>query len=322
MTTFDIGHVQAAAERLRGVAHRTPVMTSRTLDGLTHAPVFLKCESFQRGGSFKFRGAHNFIASLSADELARGVCTVSSGNHAQAVAIAAAELGVPATILMPADAPQAKLDATRAYGAEVVTYDRYSRPQVDAGAAFALERGQTFVTSHDDPRIAAGAGTAALELLDDVGDIDVLLAPVGGGGGLSGYATVVSSRCPGARIVAVEPATSALTRRSLAARRRVEVPFGSHLADGQMLTILGEFTFQVLSTLVDEVALVDDDDILTAMTFLFDRLKLVTEPSGAIATAALLAHPEKFEGRRVGVIISGGNVGVDRFVKLVGQRAP
>jgi threonine dehydratase len=305
--------VRAAARVLDGVAHRTPVMTSRTLG----EGIYLKCESFQRGGAFKFRGAYTFLSSLSDEERARGVCAISSGNHAQAVALSARELGVRAAILMPEDAPAAKLAAVEGYGAEIATYDRYSKPQVQAGREFAEQRQMTFVPAYDDPRIAAGAGTAALELLEDAGELDVLVAPIGGGGLMAGCATVVKAARAGARVIGVEAQASAVTKRSLEAGERIQIPVPRHLADGQMLTQPGEWTFAVMQELVDEVVLVADDEILAAMAFLFDRLKLVTEPSGAIATAALLAGHVRPEGARVGAIVSGGNVGLERFLDLM-----
>lgn len=309
--------VRAAARLLDGVVHRTPVMTSRTLDERAGGSVHLKCESFQRGGAFKFRGAYTFLSSLSAEDRERGVCAISSGNHAQAVALSARELGVRAAILMPEDAPAAKLAAVEGYGAEITTYDRYSKPQVQAGREFAEERQMRFVPAYDDPRIAAGAGTAALELLEDAGALDLLLAPIGGGGLMAGSATVIKALHPGARVIGVEARASAVTKRSLEAGERIQIPVPRHLADGQMLTQPGEWTFTVMQALVDEVVLVSDDEILAAMAFLFDRLKLVTEPSGAIATAALLAGHVDPAGARVGVLVSGGNVGLARFLDLM-----
>ena len=314
---LELDQVRAAARLLDGVAHRTPVMTSRTLDERAGGAVHLKCESFQRGGAFKFRGAFNFLSSLGEDERERGVCAISSGNHAQAVALSARELGVRAAILMPEDAPAAKLAAVEGYGAEIATYDRYSKPQVQAGREFAEQRQMTFVPAYDDPRIAAGAGTAALELLEDAGPLDLLVAPIGGGGLMAGAATVLKALHPDARVVGVEARASAVTKRSLAAGERIQIPVPRHIADGQMLTQPGEFTFAVMQRVVDEVVLVDDDEILAAMAFLFDRLKLVTEPSGAIATAALLAGHVRPEGARAGAIVSGGNVGLARFLDLM-----
>lgn len=314
--------VRGAAARLEGLANRTPVMRARSLDRLLDCRVLFKCESFQRAGSFKFRGACNVISTLSAEERAAGVCGVSSGNHAQALALAASLFGIRAAILMPEDAPAAKLEATRGYGAEVVTYDRYSRPQATAGLEFAAERGMTFVSAYDDPRIAAGAGTAMLELCEEHGTPDVLFAPVGGGGGLAGYSSVLKTLNPDARVVAVESDASAVTKRSLDAGRRVTVTLAPHLADGQMLTTPGEFTFEVMRETVDDTALVSDAQILEAMAFLSDRMKLVTEPSGAIATAALLAQRRELAGRTVAVMVSGGNVGIARFCKLLARTPP
>ncbi len=317
MTPLEVDDVRAAARQLEGVAHRTPVMTSRTLDERVGGDVHLKCESFQRGGAFKFRGAYTFISTLSGAERERGVCAISSGNHAQAVALSARVLDIRAAILMPEDAPAAKLAAVEGYGAEITTYDRYSKPQVQAGREFAEAKQMTFVPAYDDPRIAAGAGTAALELLEDVGALDLLLAPVGGGGLMSGAATVVKALNPNAHVIGVEAQASAVTKRSLAAGERIQIPVPRHLADGQMLTQPGEWTFTVMQALVDEIVLVSDNEILDAMAFLFDRLKLVTEPSGAIATAALLAGHVRPDGARVGAIVSGGNVGLERFLDLM-----
>ncbi len=228
------------------------------------------------------------------------MCAISSGNHAQAVALSARELGIRAAILMPEDAPAAKLAAVEGYGAEIATYDRYSKPQVQAGREFAERRQMTFVPAYDDPRIAAGAGTAALELLEDAGELDLLLAPVGGGGLMAGCATVIKALYPGARVIGVE--ASGVVKRSLEAGERIQIPVPRHIADGQMLTQPGEWTFEVMRELVDDVVLFTDDEILAAMAFLFDRLKLVTEPSGAIATAALLAGHVEPAGARVGVL--------------------
>ena len=316
---FSLADVSRAAGRLDGVAHRTPVHTSRTLDRLAGGPVRLKCETFQRGGAFKFRGAYNAMRALPERDRERGVCAVSSGNHAQAVAIAAQMLGVPAVICMPEDAPPAKLEATAGYGAEVVSYDRFSMPQRQAGERLQAERGLTFISSHDDPMIAAGAGTAALELIEDTGPVDVLLAPVGGGGGISGYATVVHALCPSATVVAVEPSASRLLSSSIRAGERVAIDVPHTIADGQQLTELGAWTFEVMRLRVHEVVAVDDSAIVDAMRFLFDHLKLVTEPSGAIAVAALLSGQVALDGRSAGVVVTGGNVGARRFAELVSR---
>ena len=319
--TLSLDDVRAAAERLAGVAHRTPVLTSRTLDERLDASAVLKAECFQRGGAFKFRGAYNMISSLDAGQRARGVVAYSSGNHAQAVSLAARLLGTSATILMPADTPPAKLDATGGYGAEVVTYDRYTEDREALGAALAGERGLVLVPPYEHPLIMAGQGTTALELLEEVPDLDVLVVPVGGGGLIAGCATAAKALRPEIRVIGVEPAAGDDTRRSLEAGERVRIAVPRTIADGQQADIPGELTFAVNRQVVDTIVTVSDDEILDAMAFLFDRMKLVTEPSGASATAALLAgHVPDVAGERVGAVISGGNVGAARFAELMAGR--
>jgi threo-3-hydroxy-L-aspartate ammonia-lyase len=313
-----VDDVRAAAATLEGIAHRTPVLTSRTLDERVGASVHVKAECFQRGGAFKFRGAYNKIASLPADVRNRGVLAYSSGNHAQAVAIAARLLGTTATIVMPDDAPAAKLEATRGYGAEIVSYDRWTEDRDEIGRRLASERGVELVRPYDDPLVMAGQGTAALELLEDVPDLDVLVAPVGGGGLIAGCATVATAVQPGIRVVGVEPVAGDDTRRSLAAGERVNVGVPRTIADGLQAAEPGELTFEVNRRLLDSVVTVSDDEILEAMAFLFDRMKLVVEPSGAVGVAALLNGRVEPSGRRVGVVISGGNVGAARFAALIG----
>jgi threonine dehydratase len=312
--------VAAAAGRLDGVAHRTPVLTSRTLDARTGARVHCKGEHLQRGGAFKFRGAYNAMAALPADALARGVAAFSSGNHAQAVAIAAGILGSSATIVMPGDTPQAKLDATRGYGAEIITYDRYAQDREALGSALAAERGLTLIPPYEHDDVMAGQGTTALELLTDHGELDVLLVCVGGGGLIAGCATAAKGLHPGIRVIGVEPEAGDDTRRSLAAGERVRIDVPRTIADGQQADIPGARTFEVNRRLVDEIALVSDDEILDAMAFAFDRMKAVLEPSGACALAAVLAGRLDLSGQRVGVTLSGGNVGLARFVDLMAGR--
>jgi len=313
--------VRRAATRLDGVAHHTPVLTSRTLDGLVAAEVHLKAEGLQRAGAFKFRGAYNTISSLTEDELARGVCAGSSGNHAQAVALAARLCGTRATILMPRDAPAGKRAATAGYGAEIVEYDRYGEDRDELVAALAARSGFAIVHAYDDPRIMAGAGTAALELLEDVGPLDLLLVPVGGGGLISGCATVVKALSPATRVVGVEPLASDDVARSKASGRRERVTVGRTIADGQQLPTPGVHTWRVIDTLVDDVVTVSDEQIVSAMRLLFERLKVVAEPSGASALAALLAGAQHEAGSRVGVILSGANIDAARFASLVGGPA-
>ncbi len=315
---IEIGDVRAAAKRLDGVANKTPVLSSRTLDALVDASVYLKAESFQRGGAFKFRGAYNKISSLSEKERARGVIAFSSGNHAQAVAIAARLLGTTATIVMPKDAPAAKIEATRGYGAEIVPYDRWTEDREAIGAQLAEARGLALVKPYDDPLVMAGQGTTALELLDEVPDLDVLVVPIGGGGLIAGCATVAKTLRPGMRVVGVEPETANDTQLSLAAGERVHIDLPHTIADGLQSPAPGELTFEVNRRLVDEVVTVSDAEMIDAMAFLFDRLKLVTEPSGAVGIAALLTG--RVRGARIGVVISGGNVGAARFAELLGGR--
>jgi len=317
---IELEDVQAAAERLRGVANRTPVLTSRTLDGVVGAAVHVKAECFQRGGAFKFRGAFNKIASLSDDARARGVLAFSSGNHAQAVAIAARLLGTSATILMPEDAPPAKLDATRGYGAEIVSYDRWKDSREEIGSSLAAERGLALVKPYDDPLVMAGQGTTALELLEDAPELDLLVAPIGGGGLIAGCATAAKAVRPEIRVVGVEPEAGDDTQRSLAAGERVRIDVPHTIADGLQSTEPGELTFEVNRKRVDEIVTVTDAETLDAMAFLFDRLKVVTEPSGAVGVAALLAGRIDARGKRIGVVVSGGNVGVARFAELLGRR--
>jgi threonine dehydratase len=312
---IELADVEAAAARLDGVAHRTPVFTSRTLDGLVGAHVFLKAESLQRSGAFKFRGAYNAIASLPEEERARGVAAYSSGNHAQAVALAASLLVVPAVILMPGDAPPTKVEATRGYGAEVVVYDRYREDREELGRALARERGLTLVPPYDHPAVIAGQGTVALELLDEEPDLDLLVTPVGGGGLISGCALAA----PGLELVGVEPEAGDDVRRSLEALERVTIPVPRTIADGLQTTSPGELPFAIIRERVARVVTVRDEELVAAMRLLFERLKLVVEPSGAAGVAALLARRVDARGRRVGVVLSGGNVGAGRFCELLAE---
>ncbi len=294
---IELADVQAAAQRLHGVAHRTPVLRSRTLDALAEASVYVKAECFQRGGAFKFRGAYNKIVSLDEDDRARGVLAYSSGNHAQAVALAARLLGTSATIVM---------------------YDRYADDREDIGARLAAERGLALIKPYDDPLVMAGQGTVALELLVEVPELDLLVTPVGGGGLIAGCATVAKTLHPAMRVAGVEPTLGDDTAQSLASGTRVNVGVPRTIADGLQAAEPGELTFDVNRELVDEIVTVSDAEIIEAMTFAFDRLKLVVEPSGAVGIAALLNG--RVRGAAVGVVVSGGNVGVQRFAELVGSR--
>jgi threonine dehydratase len=310
--------VRRAAVRLDGIAHRTPVLTSRTLDGRLGARVWLKAEPLQRGGAFKLRGAYNAIASLRPDALARGVCTASSGNHAQAVAIASELVGVRPVILMPFDAPALKRAATESHGAEVIGFDRYASDREQLLAELAADRGMTVVHPYDDPAVMAGQGTVALELLAQTDGLDAVIVPVGGGGLISGCATVVKSMTAGCRVIGVEPEASDDVARSLASGRRERVTVGPTIADGQQTPTPGAQTWPVIASLVDAVVTVSDAEIVEAMRFCFERCKLVVEPSGACALAAVLAGQVAVEGLRVGIVVSGGNVDPATFAALLG----
>lgn len=307
--------VEAAARRLAGVAHRTPCVSSRMLDRLAGVPVALKAEGFQRMGAFKFRGAYNAISQLSGEQRACGVVTASSGNHAQAVALAASLLGATATILMPSDAPASKRAATEGYGAKVLEYDRYRDDRDRLLAELAAELGATVVHPYDDPRVIAGAATCALELAQDAGPLASVVVPVGGGGLLAGSAISLRAVSPATRIIGVEPEASPDMQRSLHAGTRVRVPIRPSIADGQLLEIPGEVTFRLVASLVDEVVTVTDAEIVEAMRLLFERAKLVVEPSGASGLAAVLAG--RVNNGPAGVILSGANVSAQRFGELL-----
>jgi threo-3-hydroxy-L-aspartate ammonia-lyase len=312
--------VRRAAARLDGVAHRTPVLTSGAVDSLVGAEVSFKCETFQRGGAFKFRGAYNAVASLDAEARAGGVCAASSGNHAQAVTLAAGLCGVPAVILMPSDAAPLKRAATEGYGAEVVEFDRYRDDREALMRSLAAERGLALVHPYDNPAVMAGQGTVALELLSQVPErerLDLVVVPVGGGGLISGCATVVKALSPGTRVIGVEPTASDDVARSLASGRRERVTVGRTIADGQQTATPGELTWPVIRERVDQVVTVGDEEIVAAMRLLFERMKLVVEPSGACGLAALLAGAVPVAGQRVGVVLSGGNVGAEAFAALM-----
>jgi len=306
-----VNQIREARERIGAVVRRTPVETSRGFDERAGVRVFFKCENLQRGGAFKIRGASNFIFQLDPEQLRRGVVAYSSGNHAQAVAIAARLAGAPATLVMPSDAPRAKMEATRAQGASIVCYQRGRQSREAIGEAIARDSGATLVPPFDHPWIIAGQGTAALELLEDVPDLDALVAPLGGGGLLAGSAIAARSLRPGIRIFGVEPEDADDWRRSLAAGAPVEIPSPNTIADGLRATRPGEVTFGILGGLLEAVLVVSDRQILEAMRFLLLRMKLLVEPSGATAAAAVLAGMLPPGLHSVGVILSGGNVDLE-----------
>jgi threo-3-hydroxy-L-aspartate ammonia-lyase len=320
LPTYD--DVAAAARRLQGRAHRTPVLRSATADRMLEAEVFFKCENFQRMGAFKFRGAYNALAQFTPAQRKAGVITFSSGNHAQAIALAARLLDIPATILMPLDAPQAKLDATRGYGGEVITFDRYTQDREALGASIAAERGLTLIPPYDHPHVMAGQGTAAKELLEEVGELDMLLVPLGGGGLLGGTALSARALSPRCKLYGVEPEAGNDGQQSLRKGEIVHIPTPSTLADGAQTQHLGRFTFEVIRRDVDDVVTATDVQLVQAMRFFAERMKIVVEPTGCLGFAAACHAGLPLHGRRVGVILSGGNVDLARFAQLIGDNGP
>jgi threonine dehydratase len=305
--------VQRAAERIRPTAKRTPVMTSRSFDSAAGVTAFFKCENLQTGGAFKIRGASNFIFSIPEERLASGVVAYSSGNHAQAVAIAAQFKGIPATLVMPTDAPRAKMEATRARGARIVTHDRIKEDRRAIGEAIAKETGATLVPPYDHPWTIAGQGTAALELLTDEPDLDTLVAPVGGGGLMSGCSIAAKYLRPSIRIIGAEPEMANDTFLSFAAGERVRIPPPQTIADGLMSNIPGELTFPILRKNVERIVTVTEDEIRETLKFLLLRLKILVEPSGAVSAAAVLFRKLPEGVGRVGIVLSGGNVDYERL---------
>lgn len=314
--------VVAAAERLAGIVNRTPVVTSRTLNARVGADVFLKCESFQRAGAFKFRGAYHALSRLSAEERARGVLTYSSGNHAQAVALAGRLLGISATIVMPSDAPRVKLEATSGYGAEIVTYERDRGDREAIGDQLAKVRGLTVVPPYDHADVITGQGTTAIELLTDIPELDLLLVSCGGGGLLSGCALAAQALQPACKVVGVEPATADDATRSFRSGRLERVHNPLTIADGARTPSLGVLTFPLVLRHVHGMVTVTDEALIRAMRFLWERLKLIVEPTGALAAAALMEGCVPVAGLRVGVVISGGNVDLAQAGAWFGHTDP
>ncbi len=315
--TLDFADIQSARQRLQGVAHRTPVLTSRTADALCEARLFFKCENFQRMGAFKFRGAYNAVARLEPAQRAAGVVAFSSGNHAQAIALACRLLHSRAVIVMPSDAPRAKVAATREYGGEVIFYDRFREDREALGRRLAAERGLSLIPPYDHPDVMAGQGTAAAELIEEVGGLDVLLVPLGGGGLLSGSAVAARALCPDCTVLGVEPQAGDDGRQSLHAGRIVHIDTPETLADGAQTQHLGVHTFPVIAALVRDIVTVSDAQLTAAMAWFAERMKLVIEPTGALAAAAAFSGRLELRGKRVGVMISGGNIDLARFAALL-----
>ncbi|MGH1590815.1 threo-3-hydroxy-L-aspartate ammonia-lyase [Methylobacterium phyllosphaerae] len=308
--------VARAAERIAGVAHRTPVLTSHTADAMTGAKLFFKAENLQRAGAFKFRGAYNAISALPESARARGVITYSSGNHAQAIALASRLLDAPATIIMPGDAPAAKIAATRGYGAEVVLYDRYTQDREALGREIGQARGLTLIPPFNHPDVIAGQGTLAQELIETVGELDVLVACLGGGGQLAGCALAAAALSPGCRVIGVEPEAGDDGQRSFREGRIVTIPVPRTIADGAQSTALGDLTFAIIQSHVADILTVTDDQLAETMRFFASRMKIVVEPTGCLAAAAVLHGVLDIKDRRVGVVISGGNVDLATFAQL------
>jgi threonine dehydratase len=310
------GDIVDAAERLRGVAHRTPVMTSRTANQVAKAELVFKCENFQRMGAFKFRGAYNAISRLDSGQKAAGVVTYSSGNHAQAVALSARLLGVRAAIVMPDDAPASKVAATREYGGEVIAYDRQSENREVLAGRIAAERGMVLIPPYDHPQVIAGQGTAAKELIEDTGALDLLVVCLGGGGLLAGCALAAATLTPHCRVIGVEPEAGNDGQQSLRRGELVEIAVPDTIADGARTTHLGSYTFPIIQRFVDDIVTVSDGQLVETMKFFAQRMKMVVEPTGCLAAAAVLQGVVPVRGR-VGVLVSGGNVDLDTFATFV-----
>ena len=315
---INYGDIHAAAGRLAGVAHRTPVRSSRTADAISGAQLFFKCENFQRMGAFKFRGAYNALALFSAGQRERGVIAFSSGNHAQAIALSARLLQMPSVIVMPHDSPAAKLAATRGYqqgqaGSEVVLFDRYTEDREAIGRRIAAERGMTLIPPYDHPHVMAGQGTAAAELIEETGPLDTLLVCVGGGGLISGCAVAAHHLSPGIRVLGVEPDAGNDTQQSLARGEIVHIDTPRTIADGAQTQHSGQLTFPVIQRHVAGILTVSDAQLIATMRFFAERMKMVVEPTGCLAAAAVLQGAIDLRGQRVGIIVSGGNVDLSAY---------
>ncbi|AOJ19043.1 serine dehydratase [Burkholderia cenocepacia] len=319
LPTYD--DVVAAAARLEGHAHRTPVMTSRTIDDALGAQVFFKCENLQRMGAFKFRGAFNALSRFDAEQRRHGVVAFSSGNHAQAVALSARILDIPATIVMPQDAPAAKMAATRSYGGNVVTYDRYTEDREQIGRDLAEKHGLTLVPPYDHPDVITGQGTAAKELFDEVGPLDAVFTPLGGGGLLSGTALATRALSPHAKLYGVEPEAGNDAQQSFRSGTIVHIDTPRTIADGAQTQHLGNLTFPILRRDVDDVLTATDAELVDCMRFFATRMKIVVEPTGCLSFAAVRRMKDALQGKRVGVVISGGNVDLENFCALVSAPA-
>lgn len=319
LTLPTFADVQAAAARLQGQAHRTPVLRSRSADELLGAQLFFKCENLQRAGAFKFRGAFNALARLSPAQRRSGVVAFSSGNHAQAVALSAQILGMPATIVMPKDAPAIKVAATKGYGATIVSYDRYTENREEISRRLAQDQGLTLIAPYDHPDVIAGQGTAALELFEEAGELDALFVCLGGGGLLAGSALSARALAPNCRVYGVEPEAGNDGQQSFRSGQIVHISTPQTIADGAQTQHLGQLTYPIIARDVSDVFTVSDTELVSAMRFLAERMKLLVEPTGCLGFAAIRSAAPWLQGQRVGVILSGGNVDLDRFCALMQQ---
>jgi len=313
LTRINFLAVAAAAQALQGIARRTLVLTSRQADAAAGARLYFKCENFQRGGAFKFRGAYNTLSRFDASQRRHGAVAFSSGNHAQAVALAAQILGMPAVIVMPADAAPTKLAATREYGAEIVLYDRYAGDRSAIAQRLVNERGATLVPPFDHPDVIAGQGTVAMELFEETGPLDYLFVCVGGGGLLAGCAIAAAELSPGCKLIGVEPAAGNDAQQSLRSGAIVRIPVPQTIADGAQTTAVGELTFPIMQRLVSDIVTVSDEQLRAQMRFFAERMKIVVEPTGCLAAAAVMNRVVDVRGQRVGVVVSGGNVDIKRL---------
>lgn len=317
MTLPTFADIQAAAKRLQGVAHRTPVLTSSFLDNLTGNHLFIKCENFQRAGAFKFRGAYNALAQLSAAQRRYGVVSFSSGNHAQGVALAAKLLGISAKIVMPQDAPAAKLAATRGYGAEVIVYNRYTEDRAAIAREIQEQEHRVLIPPFEHPDIIAGQGTCVLELFDQVGTLDILLAPVGGGGLIAGNSIAAHALSPAAEVYGVEAEVANDTFLSLQKGERVSIPVPPTIADGMQVTSPGEMTFAIMREHLAGVLLVSEAEIKNALRVVLERMKILIEPTGAVPVAAALKNERGWRDKRIGIIVSGGNIDLKKLAEIL-----
>ncbi|HEK0786075.1 threo-3-hydroxy-L-aspartate ammonia-lyase [Proteus sp. GOKU] len=311
--------VAQAHQRILPYLNKTPVLTSRTINELTGAQFYFKCENFQRMGAFKFRGAMNALSQFTAEQRKNGVVTFSSGNHAQAIALSAKLLGIPATIIMPEDAPKAKMDATKGYGGRVITYNRYTEDREKIGQQLAQKEGLTLIPPYDHPHIIAGQGTAAKELFDEIGELDMLFVPLGGGGLLSGSLLSTKALSPDCKIFGVEPLAGNDGQQSLRKGEIIHIDTPKTIADGAQTQHLGNYTFEIIRNNVDDILTATDEELISAMQFYAQRMKMIVEPTGCLSLAAARQFGDKLKGKKIGIIISGGNVDIAQYGHFLAQ---